>query len=202
MAENHLCLSLVARTLGLLEPVPQPPPKMKKLFGAIFIATTMALMSMCSTSSTSEESEFTEIILGNDKVAIDATSMEKELLDLVNAHRASLGKTALGNSAVSYKYAEEHNNYMISKNKLSHDNFDSRASKIAEETNAIEVSENVARYYTTAELTLGRMAKQQYTQKSVGRKLYPYHFECSTGQRWKALLYPDFHYSGIINLIY
>ncbi|RDY59656.1 CAP domain-containing protein [Flagellimonas nanhaiensis] len=128
---------------------------MKKLFGAILIATSVVLMSMCSTSSTSEqENEFTETLLGNDKIVVDAASMEEELLDLVNAHRASIGKTALGNSSVSYKYAEEHNNYMISKNKLSHDNFDSRASKIAAETNAIEVSENVARYYTTAQQTL------------------------------------------------
>jgi uncharacterized protein YkwD len=43
---------------------------------------------------------------------------------------------------------------MISKNKLSHDNFDSRASKIALEINAVKVGENVARYYATAELTL------------------------------------------------
>ena len=46
------------------------------------------------------------------------------------------------------------NDYMISKNTLSHDNFQSRAEKIAEETNAISVSENVARYYVSAEKTL------------------------------------------------
>jgi len=43
---------------------------------------------------------------------------------------------------------------MISKNILSHDNFEDRATKIAQETGAVSISENVARYYTTAEKTL------------------------------------------------
>ena len=113
------------------------------------------LLSMCSTSSPSEEEkQFTETLLGNNKETVDPSAMEDELLDLVNGHRVSVGASALQNSPSSYKYAEEHNEYMISQSKLSHDNFQSRASKIAEETNAVEISENVARYYTSAEKTL------------------------------------------------
>lgn len=80
--------------------------------------------------------------------------MEEELVGLVNQHRNSIGLNSLTNSAPAYKYAEEHTDYMISHNVLSHDNFDTRASKVAEETNAVSVSENVARYYTSAEKTL------------------------------------------------
>jgi len=110
-------------------------------------------LSECSTTSTQEE-EYTEANLGNDKVTIDPVAMEADLLDLVNQHRSSIGLNPLENSSVSYKYAEEHNDYMIAKNTLSHDNFEDRATKIAEETNAVSISENVARYYTTAEKTL------------------------------------------------
>lgn len=113
------------------------------------------VLSNCSTSSTKEEEqEYTEATFGNEKITVDPAAMETKLMDLVNEHRASMQLNALKNSSPSYKYAEEHNDYMISKNSLSHDNFQSRAEKIAEETNAISVSENVARYYTSAEKTL------------------------------------------------
>ncbi|MDC6365301.1 MULTISPECIES: CAP domain-containing protein [Flavobacteriaceae] len=128
---------------------------MKKLFGAIFIVALVALASMCSTPSVSEEeNEFNEALLGNEKIVVDSEALEKELLDLVNDHRSTKGLPVLEDSPSSYKYAEEHNNYMISKNELSHDNFNARATKIAEETTAVAVSENVARYYTSAEKTL------------------------------------------------
>ncbi|MEZ4809683.1 MAG: CAP domain-containing protein [Allomuricauda sp.] len=128
---------------------------MKRLLGAFFVIASVLLLSMCSTSSPSEaEKEFTEALLGNSKETVDPSAMEDELLDLVNEHRVSIGASVLQNSPSSYKYAQEHNEYMISHSALSHDNFQSRAAKIAEETNAVEISENVARYYTSAEKTL------------------------------------------------
>lgn len=128
---------------------------MKKIYGTLMAAGLALAVSMCSTTpSSEEEQDYTEALLGNEKVTVDPVSMEQNLLDLVNDHRASIGENVLQNSPSSYKYAEEHNQYMISKNKLSHDNFNDRATKIAAETNAISVSENVARYYTSAEKTL------------------------------------------------
>jgi len=127
---------------------------MKRLYGSLIAVGLALVMTMCSTKSIQEEQEYTEAQLGNEKVTVDPVSMEQELLDLVNGHRSSIGKNVLQNSPSSYKYAEEHNQYMISKSKLSHDNFDDRATKIAGETNAVSVSENVARYYTSAEKTL------------------------------------------------
>lgn len=112
------------------------------------------VLNQCSTASPEEEEGYTEAQLANEKVTIDPVSLEDEIVDLVNQHRNSIGLNPLQDNSVSYKYAEEHNDYMISKNKLSHDNFESRASKIAEESHAVSVSENVARYYTTAKLTV------------------------------------------------
>ncbi len=127
---------------------------MKRLIGAILVIVVVMGMSMCSNPSASEEQEITETLSENEKITIDAAQLEGELLDLINTYRNSIGASALQNSASSYKYALEHNDYMISKNSLSHDNFEERASKIAEETNAKSVSENVARFYTTAQQAL------------------------------------------------
>ncbi|MFC4220812.1 CAP domain-containing protein [Flagellimonas marina] len=127
---------------------------MKKIYGKLLVISLAFVVSMCSTTSQQDEQEYTEAFLGNEKVTVDPVSMEKDLLDLVNQHRTSIGENVLQNSPSSYKYAEEHNQYMISKGKLSHDNFEDRATRIAAETDAIGVSENVARYYTSAEKTL------------------------------------------------
>lgn len=127
---------------------------MKKIYVPLMVIALLFLFGQCSTTSPEEEQEYTEAQLGNEKVTIDPVSLEDEIVGLVNQHRNSIGLNALQDNPVSYKYAEEHNDYMISKNKLSHDNFQSRASKIAEESHAVSVSENVARYYTTAKQTV------------------------------------------------
>ncbi|MCK0161360.1 CAP domain-containing protein [Allomuricauda sp. F6463D] len=129
---------------------------MKRLYGTLLVMVIAVALSDCSTTTLQEEQEqgYTEATLGNEKISIDPKKMEEDLLDLVNGHRNSIGLNPLTKSTPVYKYAEEHNNYMISQNTLSHDNFDSRASKIAEETDALSVSENVARYYTSAAKTL------------------------------------------------
>lgn len=154
MAKATCSIRLAYRTLGIVEPVPESTPKMKKLYGATLLFATVALLSMCNSTSIEDEIEYTEASIGNEKISIDPNGIEKELLDMVNDHRASIGKNTLQDSPSSYKYAEEHNDYMIAKNKLSHDNFESRAEKIADETHAVGISENVARYYTSAEQTI------------------------------------------------
>ncbi|MDC6362282.1 MULTISPECIES: CAP domain-containing protein [Flavobacteriaceae] len=127
---------------------------MKKLCSAMLLIATVALFTMCNSTSIEDEIEYTEATLGNEKISIDPNGIEDKLMDMVNEHRVSIGMNTLQDSPSSYKYAEEHNNYMIAKNKLSHDNFESRANKIAEETDAIGISENVARYYISAEKTM------------------------------------------------
>jgi len=128
---------------------------MKKYSSVTLVMFFILLLGSCSKSSNEElEQLYAETNLGNEKITVDPVAMEEKLVNLVNEHRVSIGLNMLENSASSYKYAEGHNDYMISKNTLSHDNFDSRATKIAEETNAVYISENVARYYTSAEQTI------------------------------------------------
>lgn len=76
--------------------------------------------------------------------------MESELLEIVNDYRDSLGYTALTYNTIAYEQANNHNDYMISKGNLSHDNFSSRASTISLELNVEFVAENVAKDYATA----------------------------------------------------
>lgn len=128
---------------------------MKKIFYTLWIIASVVALSMCSKSpGIEDETRLVESLSENEKVVVDPAKMEEELLELVNDHRSSIGASLLQSSPSSYKHAEQHNDYMISKNKLSHDNFDSRASKIALEISAVQISENVARYYSSAEKTL------------------------------------------------
>jgi len=84
-------------------------------------------------------------------VDLEIQAMEEELHELVNTYRTDVGLQGLAFSKDAYSYARAHNDYMISKGKLSHDGFNERATKVAEATNAVSVSENVARNYLDAE---------------------------------------------------
>ncbi|MGX1927851.1 CAP domain-containing protein [Flagellimonas sp. 2504JD4-2] len=128
---------------------------MKKIKYAFLAAASVVVLITCSKSSDVEDqTDLSGTITGNEKIIVNASEMEDEVLDLVNEHRSSIGASALISSPSSYKYAQGHNIYMISKNKLSHDNFDARASSIAAEIDAVEVGENVARFYSSAELVV------------------------------------------------
>ncbi len=140
---------------------------MKKICYAFLAVASAIVLSMCSESPTVEEEIDLTGSYGNQKIVIDASEMEQEVLEKVNEHRTSIGAKALISSSSSYKYAKDHNAYMISKNKLSHDNFDTRASNIASEIDAVEVGENVARYYTSAELVVDGWLNSESHKKTL-----------------------------------
>ena len=75
---------------------------------------------------------------------LEALTVEKEILKLVNAHRENIGKDALSTNDLANKLAKEHTIFMIGKGKISHDNFDDRADRLFDEENANSVGENVA----------------------------------------------------------
>lgn len=86
--------------------------------------------------------------------SINVTEVETHLMASVNDHRQSMGLATLHFSSVAYAAANDHNDYMISKGDLSHDNFDLRASRIYAEADAKEVAENVGKNFRTAEEAL------------------------------------------------
>jgi uncharacterized protein YkwD len=80
----------------------------------------------------------------NDIEQAEAITIAEEILQLVNAHRASIGKDALSFDALANNLAYEHTLYMIEQNDISHDYFDERADRLFDEGNANSVGENVA----------------------------------------------------------
>ena len=101
--------------------------------------------------------------------AENAVQVEQELLGIVNTHRASLGSTPLQFSAVAYEYANNHTDYMIAKGNISHDNWESRASKIASEVDAKAVGENVAKDYSNAAQAFANwLASQDHRETMEG----------------------------------
>ena len=78
-------------------------------------------------------------------------TITEEILKLVNQHRQTIGKSKLTRSKTADELALNHTNYMISKNKISHDNFSDRWSMLQQEVNATGAGENVASGYPTAQ---------------------------------------------------
>jgi uncharacterized protein YkwD len=82
------------------------------------------------------------------------TTFELQLLDLVNQDRVSKGLNALTIiNEISY-IGSTHDDYMISKGGISHDNFEDRANSLKNGIKALTVSENVASGYSSPESTL------------------------------------------------
>lgn len=79
------------------------------------------------------------------------SKIENDILDLVNAHRTSLGLSTLSKLNIVSGVADGHTEYMIETGKISHDNFDERAQELMDKAGAKSVAENVAYGYTTAE---------------------------------------------------
>lgn len=74
----------------------------------------------------------------------EAITMAEEILQLVNAHRASIGRVALSYDTLANNLAYDHTLYMIEQNDISHDDFEERADILFGEGNANSVGENVA----------------------------------------------------------
>lgn len=121
---------------------------MKNLLSILFVGILSFAVS-CTKENVETESDKYEIDLN---VANQTDwKMAVEILDLVNLHRASIGK---GTIQIDYNfasaYATNHTNYMISKKLISHDNFLQR-SQALKSRGATSVAENVAYGYNNAE---------------------------------------------------
>lgn len=84
----------------------------------------------------------------------EAVSMAEEILQLVNTHRANIGKDTLSFDTLANDLVYDHTLYMIEQNDISHDDFDERADRLFEEGNANSVSENVAYGQRTAQAVM------------------------------------------------
>ena len=110
---------------------------MQKAFLVLFV-----FVAFSCTKETTEDTNFIE--------TENVEEIESQLLSIVNEYRSDQGKTILTYSTVAHEQANKHNDYMIAKGNISHDNFSSRATAISTELEVEFVAENVAKDYKTA----------------------------------------------------
>jgi uncharacterized protein YkwD len=85
----------------------------------------------------------------------DFSQLEKNILDLINRQRQSIGKSELQVNELIKKVALVHTeNMAIGKIPLSHDGFNERADNLLDELNGSSAAENVAWGHPTAKLVV------------------------------------------------
>lgn len=105
--------------------------------------------------------------------------MESEIISLVNAHRTSMGLSALSTLNLVSGVADGHTDYMIEAGAISHDNFAERAQILMEEAGAKTVGENVAYGFNTAEGVVNGWLNSDGHRKIIENPDYT-HFGIST----------------------
>ncbi len=79
------------------------------------------------------------------------SSINSQILNLLNDHRADLDLPTLAFNAYATTLAEEHSLYMATQDKLSYDNSHQRAELLFQAENPIKMGESVASKYKTAD---------------------------------------------------
>ena len=111
----------------------------------------MITMNSCSSDSSENQTNPAAV---KKVVNYSYNSIELETMELINAHRVSIGLNRLEKiNHMSYK-SEEHDNYMIANNVVNHNDFLARSENIIKTLGAKSVSENIAYNYKTPEAVL------------------------------------------------
>ena len=108
-------------------------------------------MNSCTTPSTEENAQVTSKL---PQMSFTYTPLEIETLDVINAYRVSIGLKSLEKIDYISVLSEGHDNYMIAKNEINHDLFDSRSENLINVLGAKSVSENLAYNFSTSKSVL------------------------------------------------
>ena len=120
------------------------------------ITTSLLAMVFFTTISCSKEEPIETVEESNFSIDVNLANetdweMANEILQLVNDYRQSQGlSTIKRDQQYASAYAVDHTQYMIEKNKISHDNFGERSNAL-KDRGAKSVGENVGYGYTNAE---------------------------------------------------
>jgi len=116
---------------------------MKSKLLSVFMPMVL-VFTMMSCSSDSSESTNSKVV-----TEYNYTEDEMALVDVINEYRVSQGLNTLQViNHISFK-SEEHNEYMIENNVVSHAYFTERANNIMEVLGAVKVGENIAYNFST-----------------------------------------------------
>lgn len=108
----------------------------------------MALLTFSCSTDAIEEDAIDAIVAS---YVPDTKIIEIEIMELINAHRIELGKSALTEMSMIKAEAFGHTDYMIDNNEVSHDNFYQRRNNLVNNAGATQVGENVAYGFSYAE---------------------------------------------------
>jgi len=110
---------------------------------------------------------------------IKYSTIEKEILKLVNDYRVRKKLPSLKILNIISTVAETHSNYMVKNSKASHDNFPERQKKLFNYTSAEAVGENVAFGYISAQSVFNAWLKSESHKKIIEYSEYT-HFGISS----------------------
>ena len=128
---------------------------MKFLTKLPLLALLAILSFSCTTDSLDDKADAIELSL----ITPETKTIEVEILELINNHRASLGLNTLSDMTLVKQVAFSHTDYMVDKNEVSHANFYKRSDYLKANAGATKVSENVAYGYTTAQSVVNAWLK-------------------------------------------
>lgn len=116
----------------------------------LFIAVIIT-MNSCSTDTAGNQ---ITVAINQKEVNYTYNASEIETMNLINSYRVSIGLNSLVKiDYISYK-SEEHDNYMITKNVVNHDDFVARSENIIKVLGVKIVDENIAYNYDTPQAAL------------------------------------------------
>ena len=140
---------------------------MKKitLTGFTLIFCTLFLTSCSKDSISDEVTPYDQVV--TEKVDYQYNAVEKEILDEINLYRETLGYGQLRPMAELSIESEDHNEYMIEKGTVSHDNFAQRASSLMNDVGAKSVAENVGYGYRTSQAVVNAWLKSKGHRENI-----------------------------------
>lgn len=109
---------------------------------------------------------WSDVSLNGTNYAEDEATVANQIISLVNDHRTSIGKPLLIRNTTADQLASEHASYMIAKNSVNHDNYDTRWEILEQKENAEEVTENIG-YDINAEKAIEECLKNIWLKANV-----------------------------------
>lgn len=141
-------------------------------FKLVLFALVCTIFTSCVKE---EEIYFNEI--NEEKLAY--STIELEILDLVNEHRESMGLQALGSLNIISSVALSHTAYMVEVDQVNHDHFPQRQENLAQKANAKSVGENVAYGFNSSKGVVDAWLKSEAHRAIIENSNYT-HFGIST----------------------
>ncbi len=108
----------------------------------IYFCISIIMLSLASCSS---EDDTEMLVPPND------STISNDILTLVNQHRQNMGLSVLTKNETAEQLSIDHTRYMITIEKINHDDFDMRADELKNKESATGMAENVAKFQPDAQ---------------------------------------------------